>query len=162
MRLTIASLLTCLLLAAAQPARQPPAKTPAKSAAKTSAQKKTASQKSSSKKAASSKISSPSRRRAAAARRRPVRQNWRSGQMQPTPERYREIQQALIDRGHLQGPPTGAWGPESAEALKNFQREQNLPATGKLDALSLIALGLGPKRDTASATARPSAASPKH
>jgi hypothetical protein len=75
-------------------------------------------------------------------------------QQQPTPERYREIQQALIERGYLQGDPTGQWSNDSAEALRRFQQDQNLEATGKLDSLSLIALGLGPKR-TASAQARP-------
>ena len=68
-------------------------------------------------------------------------------QPQPTPERYREIQQALIGRGYLEGPATGQWGPESVEALKKFQLGQNLKGDGKLDSLSLIALGLGPKRN---------------
>jgi peptidoglycan hydrolase-like protein with peptidoglycan-binding domain len=66
--------------------------------------------------------------------------------LQPTPERNKEIQQALIDRGYLAPPPTGVWGPESVAALRRFQQEQNLQPTGKLDSLSLIALGLGPKR----------------
>ena len=76
------------------------------------------------------------------------------GQQEPTPERYKEIQQALIDRGYLAPPPTGVWGPESVAALRRFQQEQNLQATGKLDSLSLIALGLGPKY-SATAQVRP-------
>jgi hypothetical protein len=32
------------------------------------------------------------------------------------------------------------------DALKRFQREQNLTEDGKIGSLSLIALGLGPKR----------------
>lgn len=67
-------------------------------------------------------------------------------QQAPTPERYQEIQQALIQRGYLSGPATGKWGPECAEALKRFQQDHNLEATGKLNALTLIALGLGPNR----------------
>ncbi len=78
-------------------------------------------------------------------KKKPVK-SWRTGQQQPAPERYREIQQALIGRGYLAGPVSGAWGPESVEALKKFQRDQNLKGDGKLDSLSLIALGLGPKR----------------
>jgi peptidoglycan hydrolase-like protein with peptidoglycan-binding domain len=70
--------------------------------------------------------------------------------MAPTPERYKEIQQALTDRGHYTGPVNGIWGPESVAALKSFQQEQNLTPDGKLGALSLIALGLGPKREPAS------------
>jgi hypothetical protein len=79
------------------------------------------------------------------AKKGPVR-SWRTSQQQPAPERYREIQQALIGRGYLEGPATGVWGAESMEALKKFQLDQNLKGDGKLDSLSLIALGLGPKR----------------
>ena len=35
------------------------------------------------------------------------------------------------------------------ETLKRFQSEQNLESTGKINSLSLIALGLGPKHDSA-------------
>ena len=77
-------------------------------------------------------------------KKRPVA--WRPIQQQPTPERYKQIQQALVDKGYLQTPATGVWGPESMAALKRFQEEQKLEATGKLDSLSLIRLGLGPKK----------------
>jgi peptidoglycan hydrolase-like protein with peptidoglycan-binding domain len=70
----------------------------------------------------------------------------RSSQQQPTTERYQEIQQALADKGYFSGPVDGNWGPESVDALRRFQREQNLTDDGKLGSLSLIALGLGPKR----------------
>jgi peptidoglycan hydrolase-like protein with peptidoglycan-binding domain len=68
-------------------------------------------------------------------------------QQQPTPQRYKEIQQALADRGYYKGAIDGNWGADSVEALKRFQDDQNLTATGKLDSLSLIALGLGPRRN---------------
>ena len=58
-----------------------------------------------------------------------------------------EIQQALVVKGHHPGPATGQWGPEWVTALKDFQQRQNLNPDGKLGALSLIALGLGPKRE---------------
>jgi len=45
----------------------------------------------------------------------------------------------------------GNWGPESVDALKRFQKDQNLDSDGKIGALSLMALGLGPKRGAASA-----------
>ena len=67
-------------------------------------------------------------------------------QQQPTQARYKEIQQALADKGYFSGPVDGSWGPESVDALKRFQREQNLTEDGKIGSLSLIALGLGPKR----------------
>jgi hypothetical protein len=72
----------------------------------------------------------------------------RSSQQAPTPERYREIQQALAGKGYFTAEPNGAWGADSVQALKRFQHEQNLSETGKLDSVSLIALGLGPKRST--------------
>ena len=70
--------------------------------------------------------------------------SWRNTQMRPTPERYSEIQKALITRGYLQGAPSGVWDESSAAALRRFQSDQNLEPSGKLDSLSLIALGLGP------------------
>ena len=85
-----------------------------------------------------------------ASRRRP-RQTWRTGQMQPAPERYMEIQQALIERGYGAGSADGQWNQAWTEGLKRFQRDQNLDASGKLTSLSLLALGLGPKRETAAA-----------
>ena len=78
------------------------------------------------------------------------------GQVAPTGDRYSEIQQALVQKGYLQGEPTPGWGAQSTEALKRFQKDQNLPPTGRITSLSLIALGLGPKRDVKSlATAIP-------
>ena len=41
--------------------------------------------------------------------------------------------------------------PASADALKRFQAYQNIEASGKITAMSLIALGLGPKHETAAA-----------
>lgn len=67
---------------------------------------------------------------------------------QPTPERYKEIQQALAARGYFSGEPDGNWGASSVDALKRFQHDQNLVEDGKIGSLALIALGLGPKRDT--------------
>jgi peptidoglycan hydrolase-like protein with peptidoglycan-binding domain len=70
-------------------------------------------------------------------------------QMQPTQERYKEIQQALLEKGYFRGTVDGAWGADSADAMKRFQTAQNLDADGKISALSLIALGLGPRRGNA-------------
>ena len=70
----------------------------------------------------------------------------RSHQLAPTKERYQQIQQALASKGYFAGEANGQWGAESANALKRFQTDQNLTPDGKLTALSLIALGLGPKR----------------
>jgi len=84
----------------------------------------------------------------------------RSFQQAPTAERYKEIQQALINKGYLHGEPTGEWGPNCVDALTRFQTEQNLTADGKIGSLSLIALGLGPKRLTAQTPPQQPAAEP--
>lgn len=68
--------------------------------------------------------------------------------MAPAPERYKEIQDALVTKGYLRPEDAnGSWSPASSEALKKFQGEQNIESSGKINSLSLIALGLGPKRD---------------
>lgn len=77
---------------------------------------------------------------------------WRNRQMAPSPERYKEIQQALAAKGYLNlEEANGAWNQSSVDALKRFQSAQNLESTGKINSLSLIALGLGPKHDSAPA-----------
>ncbi len=77
------------------------------------------------------------------------RSTWRNRQATPSSDRYREIQDALVAKGYLPaGAATGTWDQASAEALKKFQAEQNLDSNGKINSLSLIALGLGPKHDS--------------
>jgi putative peptidoglycan binding protein len=81
----------------------------------------------------------------------PTRTTWRNRQLAPTPERYKEIQQALVAKGYLKPEDvSGGWDQNSQDALKKFQSAQNIDSNGKINSLSLIALGLGPKRDTAS------------
>ena len=74
----------------------------------------------------------------------------------PTPQRYQEIQQAMAAKGYGPQAPNGVWGPEWASSLKRYQQDQKLEPTGKLNSMSLITLGLGPKREPpAGATAPP-------
>ena len=72
--------------------------------------------------------------------------SWRSRQLAPTPDRYKDIQSALATRGYLNQAPNGVWDAPSADALRRFQQDQSLEPSGKLNSLSLIALGLGAKR----------------
>jgi peptidoglycan hydrolase-like protein with peptidoglycan-binding domain len=102
------------------------AKSPAKSTLKTAPKTSTSAAK------------SKSKRPAVAVHRAP---------QQPSPDRLKEIQQALAGRGYFSGEPTGSWGPTSIDALKRFQHDQKLVEDGKIGSLSLIALGLGPKRE---------------
>jgi hypothetical protein len=79
---------------------------------------------------------------------------WRNRQLGPTPDRYKEIQQALVDKGYLKSEANGVWDAQSTDALLRFQTDKKLSPTGKLSAASLIALGLGPKTaDTALSSA---------
>jgi len=78
----------------------------------------------------------------------------RSNQQAPTPERYKEIQDSLASKGYFKGEANGQWGSDSDDALKRFQTDQNLTPDGKIGSLSLIALGLGPKRLTAQSSSQ--------
>jgi hypothetical protein len=69
----------------------------------------------------------------------------RSRQAVPSPERYKEIEEALVQKGYLQSEATGVWDARSSEALKQYQNDNKLSPTGKLSSASLISLGLGPK-----------------
>jgi peptidoglycan hydrolase-like protein with peptidoglycan-binding domain len=124
-----------------------------KSVSKSAATKSAASRPAASKTASKSASKSGTKSRRTVARRPPAQQ-------QPTTDRYKEIQQALTDKGYFQGPVDGAWNPGSVEALKRFQKDQNLDPDGKIGSLSLIALGLGPKRGLASAQSAPTSGEP--
>ncbi|HZU24331.1 MAG TPA: peptidoglycan-binding domain-containing protein [Bryobacteraceae bacterium] len=80
-------------------------------------------------------------------------------QAAPTPDRYREIQQALADKGYYKGPVTGEWNADSVDALRRFQNDHNLDGDGKLTSKSLILMGLGSKHEPVAA-ATPPAGSP--
>jgi hypothetical protein len=133
--------------------KKPPT-TSTKSASRTaSAGPQTGSSKktNSSKKTVASKKGKSAKQPAAAAA------TWRNRQAAPTPDRYKEIQQALIDKGYLKSEANGVWDTQSQDALRQFQTEQKLSPTGKLSSASLIALGLGPKTNATSVSPPPAA-----
>ena len=109
---------------------------------------KAPAKKSTAKKTTAKKTTTASARKTS--KKAPVRKTtWRNRQMAPTPQRYREIQEALAAKGYLRAEDaTGTWGQTSIDAMKRFQTDQNITSTGKINSLSLIALGLGPKRET--------------
>ena len=121
-------------------------------------QQTTPAKKTAAKKTAAKKKATPTRKGAATrsassrGKKTPAKRGvtWRNRQTSPTPDRYREIQGALASKGYLKPEDaTGTWNQTSADAMKKFQTEQNLDSTGKINSLSLIALGLGPHRDPA-------------
>lgn len=61
----------------------------------------------------------------------------------PSSDRFREIQEALAQKGYLTTPPTNVWDQNAQDALRKFQTDQNLSVSGKISSRSLIALGLG-------------------
>lgn len=74
-------------------------------------------------------------------------------QQSPDSDRIREIQTALAGKGYAIE-PTGTWDAQSVEVLKKFQGDHNinnLTGRGKLDSLTLIELGLGPKNESTAA-----------
>lgn len=128
-------------------------KKPAQKARTVKVATKAAAKKSSTKPAAAR---SKATRRGTVARRKPAPRRPAT-QQQPTEDRVRDIQQALTDKGYPVE-VSGVWGPQSVEALKKFQEDQNInnmSGRGKLDSLTLIALGLGPKREPPPTTPEP-------
>jgi hypothetical protein len=90
------------------------------------------------------------------------RPTWRNRQLQPTPDRYKTIQDALAAKGYLKPEDaTGKWDQGSMDALKKFQEDQKIESTGKINSLSLIALGLGPKHEAAALPVPPPKAEDK-
>lgn len=67
----------------------------------------------------------------------------KKGQQAPTPDRVNEIQTALAKDGSYSGQPNGKWDSSSVEALRKFQSGHGLNPTGRLDAPTLVKLGLG-------------------
>lgn len=117
------------------------------------AAKKTSSKKAPTKKTASKKATSKGTSKKKSLAKAVPRTTWRNRQLTPAPERYKEIQDALAAKGYLDAADAnGAWGQSSVAALKRFQTDQKIETTGKINSLSLIALGLGPKREPAVAT----------
>ncbi|MEK7405715.1 MAG: peptidoglycan-binding protein [Acidobacteriota bacterium] len=135
----------CVLLGLSSPLF--PATAQTSKAPRSSAKKVAPAPPSTAKKAAPTRKSAPGKK-TARRKAKPKTPSWRTGQQVPTRERYAEIQRVLAERGYFKSAVTGVWGPESVDALKRFQRDQNLEPSGKLNSLSLIALGLGPSRDS--------------
>lgn len=133
---------------AATKKRAAPAKK--KPAAKPAAKRSAAARKPAARKPAARKKPAARTSRARAVRKRTPARNARiQSQRSPATARLREIQEALRGNGFLDTEPNGKWDDVSISAMKRFQEEHDIAPNGKINALSLIALGLGPKRGPA-------------
>lgn len=72
-------------------------------------------------------------------------------------ERTIEMQRALASRNLYQGKVDGVWGPKTESALRNFQTQNGLTATGQLDTSTAEALGMSPDKQTVSGSDTPQA-----
>ena len=61
---------------------------------------------------------------------------------EPSSATIREVQRQLASRGYSPGKPDGVLGRSTRAALMEFQRKENLPATGRADSATLSALGV--------------------
>lgn len=69
------------------------------------------------------------------------RSGSRSG-MAASSGQTRQIQQALASRGFDPGPIDGRMGPQTRQAIMDYQRQNNMQATGRADSQMLSSLGV--------------------
>ena len=77
-----------------------------------------------------------------------------SGQM--SQDQIKKIQQALKDKGHDPGPIDGNMNSRTQEALRAFQKSQNITVTGTLDSSTAAALGVTAPSSSATGAGSPS------
>jgi peptidoglycan hydrolase-like protein with peptidoglycan-binding domain len=64
------------------------------------------------------------------------------GAKQGDMSRIRRAQEALKSEGHDPGPVDGKMGPKTQDALRQFQKQENLRETGRLDQETMSKLGV--------------------
>lgn len=64
------------------------------------------------------------------------------GAKQGDASRIRRVQEALKSEGHDPGAIDGVMGPKTKEALRAFQKQENLQQTGRLDQETMSKLGV--------------------
>ena len=65
-----------------------------------------------------------------------------SAKMSDQSSRVRRAQEARKSEGHDPGPIDGAMGPKTQEALRQYQKQENLKQTGHLDQDTMSKLGV--------------------
>lgn len=74
-----------------------------------------------------------------------------TGQQAMSNDLVRDVQRGLASRGYDVGPQDGVYGAGTEQALRRFQQDQRMTASGQVDAQTLAALGVmgGPQRAAA-------------
>jgi len=66
----------------------------------------------------------------------------RAGAGRMSKEDVKQVQAALKNKGMDPGPEDGVMGPKTQQALREFQKSNNLPVTGRIDEKTASALGV--------------------
>jgi hypothetical protein len=56
-----------------------------------------------------------------------------------------KVQESLRDKGYYHADVDGVLGPQTREAIRQYQKSENLPVTGRLDSETAGKLGVGPE-----------------
>jgi peptidoglycan hydrolase-like protein with peptidoglycan-binding domain len=59
----------------------------------------------------------------------------------------KKLQETLRDKGYDPGPIDGVAGPQTRESIRQYQKSENLPVTGRLDGETAGKLGVGPESE---------------
>ena len=57
----------------------------------------------------------------------------------------KKVQESLRDKGYYHADVDGVLGPQTREAIRQYQQSENLPVTGRLDGETAGKLGVGPE-----------------
>lgn len=78
-----------------------------------------------------------------------------AGEQMPDQQTVRKVQEKLNEEGYSVGPTDGVWGPQTQQALTQFQQAEGLEATGQLDEQTMSALGIEEEAGAAGAQEPP-------
>ncbi|RMG53820.1 MAG: BON domain-containing protein [Acidobacteria bacterium] len=67
---------------------------------------------------------------------------WQEPELRPSRDLVKKIQRKLAQQGYYGGAIDGIIGPQTREALRNFQRAHRLPVTGHIDEATIAELGI--------------------
>lgn len=87
----------------------------------------------------------------------PNQQQTNQAPAQESKSEIRQVQGALDQKGFKAGPQDGLMGHQTEAALRNFQKQQHVQATGKLDDRTLAALGVTQGQNQGGSNAQPKA-----